>query len=71
MAVEGLLGDDSKSMVVVHFPTRREIVWASPDSALFHSEEGQRVTYGTRDWLVSERNQHDGLLRLHLTAVET
>jgi hypothetical protein len=70
VAIEGLLGDDSKSMIVVQFPTRREIVWASSDSPLFHSEEGETVTYGNRAWLVSERNHADGQLRLRLTATE-
>jgi hypothetical protein len=70
MAVEGLLGDDCKSMVVVQLPTRRELVWATSDSALFHSAEGETVTYGNRAWRVSERDQQDGLLRLRLTAIE-
>jgi len=64
------LGDGSKFMVVVNFPTGREILWLGSDSALVQSEAGETVIHRSRAWLVSERDHRDGQLSLRLTAID-
>ena len=64
-------GEGAKSLVVVNFPTGREMLWLGPDSALLQSEAGETVIHRNRAWFVSETVRSDGQLSLRLIAIET
>lgn len=61
---------ENKSLVVLHFPDRRELLWTNRDSPLLEWEVGQPVVYRNASWIVADRTENavDDSITLRLRA---
>jgi hypothetical protein len=68
-AVHSSAGSENvQSMIALHFPDGRELLWVTRDSPLFAWQVGQPVVFRNTEWIVVGRadSERDGSITLRL-----
>jgi hypothetical protein len=69
-AADRTRSSDKQSLVALHFPEGRELLWTNRHSPLFAWEVGEPVVYRNASWIVVDRteNEIDDSITLRLRA---
>jgi hypothetical protein len=67
MAAEASAGSDNgQSLIALHFPDGRELLWVTKDSPLFRWDVGQPVVFRNISWIVLGRSENEDFITLKL-----
>jgi hypothetical protein len=58
--------ENGKSLIALHFPAERELLWVTQNSPLFGWEVGQSVVFRNTSWVVLGRKESETSITLTL-----